>query len=97
MPVAQWSRTGPCAMRHEYGHTVQKEKLGTVGYTAFVAVPSITCASLFHLGKLNVHYYSLPWEFQAELYGNVPVRGGYENEVLIWYYTYQLMVRVITE
>ena len=62
-------------LRHEYGHTVQFNNLGSVGYTIAVALPSVTCFAIDELGIVDLPYYSLPWEFEADRLGNVPSRS----------------------
>ena len=83
-------------LRHEYGHTVQLDNLGAVDY-ALLVVPSFTCATLDHLGLLNIDYYSLPWEFEADMYGNVVSRNSYEEDVIPNYLFYRAGVQIITK
>ena len=87
---------GVYTLRHEYGHTIQLEKLGVVDYTRWVVIPSLTGAAISNSGSLNVDYYSLPWEFEADVYGHVRGRGGYEPEVLEWYNMYKAIVKAFT-
>ena len=82
-------------LRHEYGHTVQLNKLGVVQYFCYVVLPSVVCFnSKEHMP--NVSYYSLPWEFEADLYGNVPTREDYSADVFDWYYIYSTLVKFMT-
>ena len=87
---------GVQTLRHEYGHTVQLKEYGVIGYTLFVAVPSVIGCAMDRHGKLDVDYYSLPWEFEAEMYGKVQGRGTYENETLLWYILYKTAVLELT-
>ena len=57
-------------LRHEYGHTKQMQKLGLIGYTVSVVIPSVTCYNLQSHGILpSSLYYSLPWEYKADEMG----------------------------
>ena len=61
-------------LRHEYGHTVQFDKLGGIAYAGLVVVPSVTFYMIDSLTDANIPYYSLPWEFEADRLGNVEGR-----------------------
>ncbi|WMJ23151.1 hypothetical protein RBG61_00400 [Paludicola sp. MB14-C6] len=62
-------------VKHEYGHTIQFDKMGPVDYVKYVAIPSVTYYNLTKNGKVpHELYYNMPWEYQAELYGNVTER-----------------------
>ena len=87
---------GVHTLRHEYGHIVQLKKLGVVDYTYYVVIPSLIGAATSEQGKLTVDYYSLPWEFEADIYGQVRGRGGYDAEVLEWYTIYEEFVDMFT-
>lgn len=75
-------------VRHEYGHFLQYQKIGVVKYTIGVGVPSLIC---FWSGVDYGTYYSLPWEYGAELYGGVMREeykyGKYANTVHAVYWT----------
>ena len=58
-------------LKHEYGHTVQLEKMGLWDYTTQVAAPSVTAWFLANQGKLPFDYHSSPWEHDANVYGGV--------------------------
>lgn len=58
-------------VQHEFGHTLQFAEYGILGYTAFVAIPSIIGYSQDKNGTLGCYYYDQPWERQADLYGGV--------------------------
>ena len=50
---------------HEYGHAIQKEKMGSIKYALCVFIPSVTC---YWLQKKEIltdsySYYSVPWEY----------------------------------
>lgn len=68
-------------VRHEYGHTQQLERMGLLQFTARVAIPSVTCNLLDRVDMLPCDYYSLPWEYQADMYGGVT---GREDRYASW-------------
>ena len=78
-------------LRHEYGHTIQLNNLGTVGYTVAVVLPSVTCFAIDELGIVDLSYYSLPWEFEADRFGNVPSRY-YNRDYFNFYMFYTGLV-----
>ena len=59
---------------HEYGHTVQFDKMGRVDYTRYIAIPSLIGNLIDRAGMLPGDYYSYPWEYQADQYGGVTGR-----------------------
>ena len=60
----------PNLVRHEYGHVQQLDEIGLADYTTFVVLPSVTCFYLTEFGMLKRSmYYSLPWEYVANMYG----------------------------
>ena len=78
-------------LKHEYGHFLHLQDIGTPKYIRKVVIPSATGATLKHLGLLNMNYYDLPWEQIAEQYGEVE-RGGYASwakaaATFYWIYT----------
>ena len=81
---------GEDVLKHEYGHYLHLQDIGTVHYTITVVIPSTTGATLNLFGLLNCDYYSLPWEYIADLYGGVE-RSTYESwteAVAEYYWTY---------
>jgi hypothetical protein len=56
-------------LRHEYGHTIQWDNMGVIGYIANVAIPSITINILEKQKKLPYDYYSYPFEAEANRLG----------------------------
>lgn len=66
-------------VQHEYGHTVQFRELGLFDFTVQVAIPSITCNLVDRANKLPYKYYNSPWEYQADIYGDV-IRENYYTE-----------------
>lgn len=58
-------------VKHEYGHTVQFDEYGILGFTAFVAIPSVIGYHKDKNGTLGCYYYDQPWERQADIYGGV--------------------------
>ena len=76
-------------IKHEYGHFLQLEELGVNSYVQNVFVPSLKG---FWSGVAYDDYYSQPWEYGADLYGNVR-RENYtyhedaeENYKIYWDY-----------
>ena len=56
-------------VKHEYGHTVQYDKLGFWKYIEKVGIPSVTG---YLMGDdLPYDYYTAPWEAEADKYGGV--------------------------
>ena len=58
-------------VKHEYGHTVQLENMGVMGYLLNVAIPSVTAYNLDKNGNLSYDYYTAPWEAEADKHGGV--------------------------
>ena len=73
-------------LKHEYGHYLQLQEIGIVCYTVYVAAPSLYGSTL---GLSDSAYYSQPWEYIAECYGQ-PVRsfdylpGSDVNALIYW-------------
>ena len=61
----------PQLIKHEYGHKLQRKRLGFVKYIGKVFVPSFICHRLWVKNKLPYSYYSLPWEYEADSLGGV--------------------------
>ena len=59
-------------LAHEYGHILREREHGTVKYTFSVFLPSTlyNIASRFN-STLHANYYNMPWEYDAEVNGNV--------------------------
>ena len=55
-------------IRHEYGHTKQLKYLGVMKYILCIGLPSIR-----EWGS-DLEYYRRPWEFTADMYGDVVSR-----------------------
>jgi len=83
-------------LRHEYGHTVQLNKLGTLGYTLAVVLPSVTCFAIDELGIMDLSYYSLPWEFEADRLGEISVGRKYNRDYFNFYIIYTGVVSYLT-
>ncbi len=68
----QNDREGRNALRHEFGHVMQLEEYGIIGYIWKVAIPSV--GGWMETKKNNdwENYYNSPWEYEADLYGGVP-------------------------
>ena len=56
-------------LNHEYGHTIQLNNLGLLGYVTDVALPSVIINYLDRKGKLPYDYYSYPFEAEANELG----------------------------
>ena len=62
-------------VKHEYGHTLQEEQIGTVGYIFKVAIPSLTCYCLSDkYDWFDRNYFNMPWEYNADERGEVSSR-----------------------
>ena len=78
-------------LRHEYGHYVQEQSLGTIKYLFGIALPSISvnCRNMFFKDISNSEYYSMPWEVTADLFGGVSrsysYQSGAETRGLLYY------------
>jgi RHS repeat-associated protein len=65
-------------IKHEYGHALQEQILGPVGYTFGIAAPSVGY-NVYHTERKlpdNI-YFSMPWEITADLFGGVKRSQGY--------------------
>ena len=81
-------------VRHEYGHIQQLKQLGLEDYLLGVAAPSIFCFWMMQEdSSLRSIYYSLPWEYKANEFGNAAgtytpwadeVSDAYWTGVRIW-------------
>ena len=86
---------GVLLLRHEYGYIRQLEEYGIFVYTTFVAIPSVTGFWRYKKGKLTMPYYSQPWEFDADLRGNVGIRKG--NDMYLEVYSlYYIVIECLT-
>ena len=56
-------------LKHEYGHALQLEERGILGYTFDIALPSVTAFFLNELDKLPYDYFTSPWEREADILG----------------------------
>ena len=63
-------------LNHEYGHAVQMDNKGLIGFTEEVAIPSVTINILQRKGKLKYDYYGAPWEAEADALGGVNRTSG---------------------
>ena len=73
-------------VKHEYGHYLQLKELGWYKYIRYIAIPSLKGS----WGGVSYYdYYSQPWEYGAELYGEVNRVGyKYSSDVLEEYLKY---------
>ncbi len=61
------------AVKHEWGHTVQQNIMGTPKYLVKVALPSMLG---YKFGPFAANYYSQPWERNADYFGNTHRNPG---------------------
>ncbi|MEG1519573.1 MAG: hypothetical protein RR458_01175 [Clostridia bacterium] len=72
-------------LNHEYGHTLQYDNLGLIGYLAKVAIPSVDgfYKDLERQKDMDTYdktfYYKQPWENSADILGGV-IRDGIDSE-----------------
>ena len=78
---------GENLLKHEYGHTVQMQEMGILGYTAYVAIPSVISFGLDSAELLQCEYYSLPQEYGADIRGGVQGRQ-YDSWAPMTYFIY---------
>ena len=71
-------------VKHEYGHKLQLEEKGWLNYIFEVAIPSVTGYILSNQKKLPCNYYALPWEYEADAYGNVNRGVEEEKDMNFW-------------
>ena len=60
-------------LRHEYGHILQQEELGRLGYITFIVVPSVL--AFISSANLPMEYTDFPTEYVADLLANVSREG----------------------
>ena len=78
-------------VRHEYGHYLQLKELGLYKYIKYIAIPSLKG---YWGGVGYYEYYSQPWEYGADLYGEVNrIDYPYSNDVLEKYNNYWNMIK----
>ena len=56
-------------VRHEFGHTIQHDILGTIPYLLYVLIPS--AAEFGHYKRTTGDYYNSPVETMADMFGGV--------------------------
>ncbi len=62
----------PETIQHEYGHSLQEDKLGGFAYTVGIAIPSVTYNAIDkELDLPDNIYFSMPWEITADMFGGV--------------------------
>ena len=62
----QYDKFGIATLNHEYGHYVQLSQIGWVKYIAKIMIPSLKG---FWFPIPDTDYYSQPWEYTADLFG----------------------------
>ena len=60
-------------IQHEYGHYCHLNQIGVVEYALFAGIPSLMG---FWTGVSYTDYYSLPWEYVADMLGGVNRDNG---------------------
>ena len=81
-------------LRHEYGHTIQLEKLGVEGYVPFVAIPSVIGIIKRKMNLITWdEYYMLPQELQANVYGNAIEKVTLDQTEAVEYALYGIAVK----
>ena len=74
-------------LAHEYGHILREQEYGTTRYFISVFFPSAmyNFASRFS-PTLSDNYYNMPWEYDADINGNVMRNGGHAAWApVVWY------------
>jgi RHS repeat-associated protein len=94
----KYNNTGINTLKHEYGHRLHMEDIGVVNYTFTTAIPSLIGAALSNAEIINVDYYSLPWEYVADRYGNVTrnTYTGWAHKAGMHFGRYTLLVSEMT-
>jgi hypothetical protein len=90
--------TGKNTIKHEYGHKLHMDEIGIINYAFTTAIPSLICAGLSNAKIIDIHYYSLPWECVADMYGGVN-RTGYTqwaDEAASVFWAYTVLVSTLT-
>ena len=66
-------------VKHEYGHCLQLNEIGMKKYIQYIAIPSLN--GYWGNDVPYDEYYSLPWEYGAEIYGGVDrINYHYSND-----------------
>ena len=80
-------------IRHERGHVEQLARLGFVKYMMLVGIPSFIHCRLYDWDRMNddayYSYYSVPWEYEADLNGSVEGRS-YDSWAKLAHGIYQI-------
>ena len=66
-----YDETGINTLKHEYGHRLHMNDIGVANYLFTTAIPSLIGAGLSKAEIMDIDYYSLPWEYVDNMYGNV--------------------------
>jgi RHS repeat-associated protein len=62
--------SSPNIIKHEYGHSIQEDKIGAFSYSVGIAIPSVAYYNIDAEYNLpNNLYFSMPWERTADEYG----------------------------
>ena len=94
----QYDETGINTLKHEYGHKLHMDDIGVVNYLLTTAIPSLIGAGLSNAGIIDVDYYSLPWEYVANMYGNVSHNGytSWADEAGVFFWTFTKNISKLT-
>ena len=66
-------------LRHEHGHIQQQREFGAIKYLSLVFIPSATYNLISrHDSTLASCYYSMPWEYDADMRSNIQ-RAGHKS------------------
>lgn len=87
-----YNETGINTLKHEYGHKLHMDDIGVANYLFTTAIPSLIGAGLSNAGIIDIDYYSLPWEYVANMYGGVShseyTSWASDYGTAFWMYTY---------
>lgn len=78
-------------LNHEYGHFLQMLLLGLPVYLGLFAIPSFIC---YWTRWLEGHYYSLPWEYTADIMGKA--KNAHDRRAAIWGWGYFALCACLT-
>ena len=74
-------------LRHEYGHILQEKEMGSLMYGLTVFIPSVAGNVMYRIDRDQpIGYYDLPWEYDADIRGNVNREHSWTARYLANYY-----------
>lgn len=76
-------------LNHEYGHILQEREYGIKKYSLMIFVPSASyCAFSKLFPEYKENYYSMPWEYDADIRGEVNRdHAGWSDTLRTFYFT----------